>query len=653
MTTNGWIQIVLTVGLGLGLSYPLGLYMARVYEGKLGWFEKILGPFERLMYKIAGVKPGDEMDWKQYAVSMLLFNMLGCLAIYAIQRLQGILPFNPAGLSAVEESSAMNSATSFTANADWQGYGGEVTFSYLTQMMGVATQMFVSSATGMAILVALIRGMKRKEGKHIGNFWVDITRTIFYITMPASVVLALVFIWQGCPQTMAPYKNVTLVQATSYDDPVKDDKGNPVMEEVKDDKGVVVLEPVLDDKGNPVLDDNKRPKMQPKTQQKTKSVPVTEQTIALGPVAAIESIKQIATNGGGFFNTNSAHPYENPTPLTGFLQLIVILLIPPGLCFTFGKMIGDMRQGVAIFAAMTVMFVMPLYFSYNAEAKGNPLLTPLGVDQTAVEASGPSAASASSANPSPVLGLQCGGNMEGKEVRCGIANSALWSIESTTVANGSCNSMYDSFTPMGGFIPLLMIHSGEVIYGGVGVGLYGMLVVVILTVFIAGLMVGRTPEYMGKKIEAFEMKMASFVILIPPIITLVGTAIAVMLEATKVTSSISNPGPHGFSEVLYAYTSASFNNGSAFAGINANTPFYNYSLGFCILAGRYLCAVPALAIAGSLVKKKSVPVSSGTLPTHKPLFNIFLISVVAIVALLNFIPALALGPIVEHLMFGK
>ena len=656
MTTNGWIQIFLTVGLGLGLSYPLGLYMARIYQKRLGWLEKLLGPFERLLYKVCGVKPDEEMDWKQYATAMLLFNLLGALALYAIQRFQAVLPMNPQAFAAVSEDSSLNTATSFTANADWQGYGGESTFSYLTQMVGCTAQNFMSAATGIAILIALIRGMSRKESKHIGNFWVDITRTILYLLLPGSVVLAFIFLWQGMPQTFKAYQTVPLVQSTSYDDPVKDDKGNPVLEPVKDEKGIVVLEPAKDDqgnavlepvkdeKGNPVLDEKQQPKtqpkMQPKMQPKTKPVQVTEQVIASGPIASQEAIKQLATNGGGYFNVNSAHPYENPTPLSGFIQLVVILLIPPGLCFTFGKMMGDMRQGWALVAAMTFMFVIPLYFCVKAEAGGNPLVTPLGVNQQAIEEPG-----------NALVKAQCGGNMEGKEVRCGVANSALWAVESTTVANGSCNSMYDSFTPLGGFIPLILIHSGEVIYGGVGVGLYGMLVVVILSVFIAGLMVGRTPEYLGKKIEAYEMKMASFVILIPPIITLIGTAIAVICDAGKLGPS--NPGAHGLSEILYAYTSASFNNGSAFGGINANTPFYNFTLGFCILAGRYCCAVPALAIAGSLVKKKSVPVSSGTLPTHGVLFNSFLVCVVVIVAALNFIPVLALGPIVEHLQILK
>ena len=636
MTTNGWIQIILTVCIGLALSYPLGLYMARIYEGRLGFMKKLFGPVERLIYWLCGVDPQKEMNWKQYSIAVLLFNFFGCILLYTIQRLQGWLPFNPQALPAISEDCSFNSAVSFVCNADWQGYGGESTMSYFTQFFGVTTQMFLSAATGMAILVALIKGMCRKQTTQIGNFWADITQTVLYILLPFSVVLTLAFMWQGTPQTFQAYQNVALMQPTSYDDPQKDDKGNPVMEPVKDEKGNLVMEQVKNDKGEAVLDENKQPKLQPKMQQKTKTVEVKEQSIALGPVASQEAIKQLATNGGGFFNTNSAHPYENPTPFTGFLQLIAILLIPPGLCFTFGKMINDMRQGWAVFAVMTIMFVVPLYFSYRYEAGGNPVLAPLGVNQGAVEEREKA---------------QTGGNMEGKEVRCGIANSALWSIESTTVANGSCNSSYDSFTPMGGFIPLLLIHSGEVIYGGSGCGLYGMLVVVILTVFIGGLMVGRTPEYCGKKIEAFEMKMAAFCILIPPILTLAGTALATVCDAGK--AGVGNPGAHGMSELLYAYSSAAFNNGSAFGGLNANNVFFNFTLGLCILLGRYGCALPALAIAGSLARKKIVPVSAGTLKTYKPLFGIFLISVVVIVAALNFIPALALGPIVEHLMLPK
>ena len=573
MNIYSLLQIVLFMMVLLALAKPLGLYMAKVYQGERTFLDRVLGPVERFIYRISGIDPKDEMDWKVYAIAMLIFNILGLFFVYALQRLQGVLPLNPQGLGAVSADSSWNTAVSFASNTNWQGYGGEMTMSYLTQMLGLSVQNFVSAAAGMAVLVAFIRGIVRHTTKSIGNFWVDLTRSTLYILLPLSIVLALALVSQGVVQTFSEYKTVNGLQASA------------------------------------------------------------EQNLPLGPAASQIAIKQLGTNGGGFFNVNSAHPFENPTPLSNFLEMLAILLIPAALCYTFGKMIGDTRQGWALLAAMTIIFVALLSVAVWSEQGGNPAFTSMGIDQTQTNI-----------NP--------GGNMEGKEVRFGIVNSTLWATATTAASNGSVNSMHDSFMPLGGLVPMWMMQLGEIIYGGVGSGLYGMLAFVIIAVFVSGLMVGRTPEYLGKKIEAYEMKMASIMILIPVFVVLTGTAVALMSEAGRVT--IYNPSTHGFSEVLYAFSSAGNNNGSAFAGLGANTPFYNTILGFAMLIARYWLAIPALAIAGSLAGKKKVPAGAGTLPTHTPLFIAWLIGVIVIVGALSFLPALALGPIVEHLaVFGS
>jgi len=596
MTWNFALQCALYLLVLLALAKPLGTYMARVYEGKALALDRVLGPVERFIYRLCGTHPDEEMGWKTYAVAMLLFNGAGLLAVYALQRLQGWLPLNPAGLGAVSPDSSFNTAVSFATNTNWQGYGGETTMSYLTQMLGLAVQNFVSAASGMAVLVALIRGLTRRSAETIGNFWVDLTRGTLYILLPLSLIMALALVSQGVVQTFRPYPKVQLVQPTSYDAPVTDPSGKPV----------------LDEKGQP----------------KTQKTPLTEQVLAVGPAASQIAIKQLGTNGGGFFNANSAHPFENATPLSNFLEVLAILIISAALCHTFGAMVKDTRQGWAILAAMTAIFVVLLVVCGVAEQAGTPTLARLGLDLR------PNA-------------TQAGGNMEGKEARYGVVNSALWATATTSASNGSVNSMHDSFTPLGGLVPMWLMQLGEVVYGGVGSGLYGMLVFAIIAVFVAGLMVGRTPEYLGKKIEAFEMKMASMVILMPPALVLLGTAVGVVTGAGR--AGISNPGIHGFSQVLYAFSSASNNNGSAFAGLNANTPFYNTALALAMFFGRYWLKVPVLAIAGSLARKKIVPIGPGTLPTHTPLFVVLLIGVVIIVGALTFFPALGLGPIVEHL----
>ena len=578
MTANGLVQIGLYLVVLIAAAKPLGSYMARVYEGKrivvLDW---VLGPAERFTYRLSGVRANAEMNWKVYTLAVLLFNGAGLLAVYALQRLQGSLPLDPRHFPGVTPDSSFNTAVSFASNTNWQGYGGETTMSYLTQMLALTVQNFVSAATGMAVLVALIRGIARRSAGTIGNFWVDLVRTTLYILLPLSFILALVLVSQGVVQTFSNYKTVH------------------------------VLQPTTDAAGNPV----------------------TEQVIAVGPAASQIAIKQLGTNGGGFFNVNSAHPFENPTPISNFLESLSILLIAGALCYTFGKMVGDTRQGWALLAAMTIVLVVLIMGAYAAEAHGNPRLKALGVDQTA-----------SDTHP--------GGNMEGKEVRFGVANSALWATATTAASNGSVDSMHDSFTPLGGLVPLFMMQMGETIFGGVGSGLYGMLAFVIVAVFVAGLMVGRTPEYLGKKIESFEMKMVSLAILVMPATVLIGTSIAVSTSGGKAT--VFNPGTHGFSEVLYAFTSAGNNNGSAFAGLGANTLFYNTALGIAMLLGRYWIIVPIMALAGSLAAKKVVPAGAGTLPTHTPLFVVLLIGIVILVGALVFIPALALGPIVEHLL---
>jgi potassium-transporting ATPase potassium-binding subunit len=596
VTASGILQLALYLVVLIALAKPLGAYMARVYENRRVALDRVLGPVERLIYRGCGVRPTDEMGWKAYTAAMLLFNCFGLLVVYGFQRLQAVLPLNPQALGAVTPDSSFNTAVSFATNTNWQGYGGETTMSYLTQMLALTVQNFASAAVGMATLAAFIRGFARRSASTVGNFWVDLTRTTLYILLPLSLVLAVVLVSQGVVQTFAPYPRAAVVQPIEYDEPLTDEDGTPV----------------LDDKGQP----------------KTRKAKLAEQLIAVGPAASQVAIKQLGTNGGGFFNANSAHPFENPTPLANFLELLAILVIPAALCYTFGVMVGDPRQGRALLAAMTIIFVGLLTVAVVAEQNGHTLVKQ-GVDHAATP-------------------LQSGGNMEGKEVRFGIATSALWATATTAASNGSVNSMHDSYTPFGGLVPMLMIQLGEVVYGGVGSGLYGMLAFAIIAVFVAGLMIGRTPEYLGKKIEAYEMKMASLMILIPPAIVLVGTAIAVVVPAGK--AGMANPGIHGFSEVLYAFSSAGNNNGSAFAGLSANTPFYNTALGLAMLFARYWLAVPALAIAGSLAAKKIVPPSLGTLPTHTPLFAALLVGVVILVGALTFIPALALGPIVEHLV---
>ena len=575
MTTNGIFQIVAYLAVLVLLAKPLGTFMARVYRREKTFLDPVLGPVERLIYRLSKIDPGEEMDWKQNAVAFLLFNFVSFLVVYGLQRLQQFLPLNPQHFDAVTPDSSFNTAVSFATNTNWQGYGGETTMSYLTQMLGLTVQNFVSAAGGMAVLALFIRGLARHSAKTLGNFWVDLTRSTLYILLPLATVVALVLVSQGSVQNFSPYATAQLLQPTAD----------------------------------------------------TSGAKVTEQVIAMGPAASQIAIKQLGTNGGGFFNVNSAHPFENPTPFSNFLEMLSILLIAGALCYTFGKMVGDTRQGWALLAAMMIILVACIFVAYYSEAQGNPNLSRLGIDQA-------------SSVVSP------GGSMEGKEVRFGIPNSSLWATVTTAASNGSVNSMHDSFTPLGGLVPLVMMQLGEVVFGGVGSGLYGMIVFVIVAVFVAGLLVGRTPEYLGHKIETYEMKMASLLILIMPLTVLVLTALAVVVPAG--TSSIANPGAHGFSEVLYTFTSQGNNNGSAFAGLNANTPFYNLTGGLAMLISRYWLAVPTLALAGSLVRKKIVPISEGTLPTHTPLFVFWLIAVVLIVGALNFFPALALGPIVEH-----
>ena len=581
MTGYGWMQLIAYFAALILLVKPLGLYMARVYQEKRTPLTPILAPLERLIYRLAGIHADDEMDWKTYAGAVLLFSLVGFVFLYLLQRLQGYLPLNPAGMGAVSPDSSLNTAVSFVSNTNWQGYGGETTMSYLTQMLGLTVQNFVSAAAGMAILVAFIRGLTRHNTRSLGNFWVDMTRSTLYILLPLSIILALVLVSQGVVQTLSPYTTANLVQ--------------------------------------------------PQTGQNNQAV--LTQTIAVGPAASQIAIKQLGTNGGGFFNTNSAHPFENPTPLSDFLEMLSILLIPAALCYTFGEMVGDTRQGWAILIAMLVLFTVLAGAAVWAEQSGNPALNRLGVDQTASD-------------------IQPGGNMEGKELRFGPVNSALWATATTAASNGSVNSMHDSYTPVGGLVLLVMMLLGEVVFGGVGSGLYGMLVFVILAVFVAGLMVGRTPEYLGKKIEAYEMKMASLLILIMPLTVLGLTALAVSVSAGQ--SSVLNPGPHGFTEILYAFASQGNNNGSAFAGLNANTVFYNLAGALAMLISRFWLAIPTLALAGSLAAKKKVPTGAGTLSTTSALFIGWLIGVIVLVGALNFVPALALGPIIEHfLMIGR
>ena len=551
----------------LALSWPLGILLARVAEGGrvrgVGWLYRL----ESRLYRAAGIEPGQGMDWKAYAAALLVFNAVGALAVYLLQRVQAWLPLNPQGLGNVGPDSAFNTAVSFVSNTNWQGYSGEQTMSYLTQMLALTCQNFFSAATGIAVVFALIRGFSSKSARAIGNFWVDLTRSILYVLLPLSLVFAVFLMGQGVIQNFSGYRQVQL------------------------------LEPVT-------------------------------QTIAMGPVASQEAIKMVGTNGGGFFNANSAHPYENPTPLTNLAQMVSIFLIPAGLCFAFGRLVGDRRQGWAILAAMTVLFVVLAGSVMVAEHQAYPALQALGVDQQASS-------------------LQSGGNMEGKEVRFGIDASALFAAVTTAASCGAVNAMHDSFTPLGGAVPLVLIQLSEVVFGGVGSGLYGMLIFAIMAVFIAGLMIGRTPEYLGKKIQAYEMKMTAIAILVTPVLVLAGTAIAVMTGAGR--AGVANPGAHGFSEILYAFSSAANNNGSAFAGLSADTPFYNWMLAVAMWFGRFGVIVPVLAVAGSLAAKQRLQTTAGTMPTHGPMFVGLLVAVVVLVGVLNYVPALALGPVVEHL----
>ncbi len=572
----GWVQIVLYFAVLLLCAKPLGIFMAKVLEGQTTLLSRVLGPIERLIYRISGIRPEVEQSWKTYALAAILFNVLGMVVVYGLQRFQGALPLNPAGLGGVSPDSSFNTASSFATNTNWQGYGGESTMSYLTQMLALGVQNFVSAATGIAVVAALIRGIRSREVNSIGNFWADLTRSTLYILLPLSILFSLIFVSQGVVQTFQPYAKAAIVQAT------KDIDGKPV----------------------------------------------TEQVIALGPAASQVAIKELGTNGGGFFSVNSAHPFENPTPLTNFLSVLAILLIPAALCVTFGEMVKDRKQGWAILAAMTLLFAAFLVPCILAEKTGNPFFAQHGLATNA--------------------------NWEGKEARFGIENSALWATATTAASNGSVNSMHDSYTPIGGLMPMGLMQLGEVVFGGVGSGLYGMLVFAIVTVFVAGLMVGRTPEYLGKKIQAYEMKMASLVILIPCALVLLCTAISFVWPSADAgvsqgVKAMANSGPHGFSEVLYAYSSMANNNGSAFAGYGANVPFHNYLGGIAMWLSRFWLMIPVLAIAGSLARKKVVPAGPGTLPTHTPLFVGMLCAIVLIVAGLTFIPALALGPGIEAL----
>ena len=575
-----FIQSSVFIFILLSMIKPLGTYMAKIYEGKPARVNGLLVRFERIIYSFCGINPEAGMTWKTYAIAVMIFNIIGILVLYILQRVQSHLFLNPMEMSPVPPALAFNTAISFVTNTNWQSYSGETTMSYLTQMFGLTVQNFVSAATGMAVLIAIIRGFINRQKETIGNFWVDMVRTILYILLPLSIGLSLVLVSQGVVQTFKPYAKAHLIQT------------------IKTSTG--------------------------------KSVKI--QTIARGPAASQVAIKQLGTNGGGFFNTNSAHPFENPTPLTNLLEMLAILLIPASLCYTFGYMVKDKRQGWALLVAMFIIFIPSLWIVMHFEQKGNPLLNHLNITQKMTR-------------------LQSGGNMEGKESRFGIAGSAIWTVSTTAASNGSVNSMLDSYMPISGMVPMWLMQLGEVVFGGVGSGLYGMLAFVIVAVFIAGLMIGRTPEYLGKKIEAYEMKMAALVLLIPHLCVLIPTAIAVVLPSAR--QAIFNPGPHGFSEILYAFTSAGNNNGSAFAGLSTNTFFYNIALGLSMFFSRYLPMIAILAIAGSLSRKKIVPVSQGTLATHQPLFVIFLVMIVLIVGALAFFPALALGPIVEHLMLVK
>ncbi|HEV7967943.1 MAG TPA: potassium-transporting ATPase subunit KdpA [Candidatus Acidoferrales bacterium] len=583
MTNNGWFQILFFLLVVLALTKPLGAFMTRVFNREKTFLDPVLRPIEKLVYRLTGVDETKEMRWTEYAGAMLLFSGVTMVALYLLERIQNHLPLNPQNLGPVAPDLAFNTAASFTTNTNWQAYVPEVTMSYLTQMAGLAYHNFVSAAVGIALAIAIVRGIARREQDTIGNFWVDMTRATFWVLLPICLLGSLLLVWQGVPQTFKPYSTAQLV--------------DPQTVQTTDASG------------------------------KTTTQVVKEQTIALGPTASQEMIKNLGTNGGGFFNTNSAHPFENPTPLTNLFEMLLIFAIGAGLTYTLGQMTGSPRHGWAVWCAMAILFLVGMTAAYSAEARGNPLVQN----------------SASHVQPS--------GNMEGKEVRFGIANSALWAVVTTDTSCGAVNSMHDSYTPLGGMIPLINMLLGEVVFGGVGAGLYGTIVFIILSVFIAGLMVGRTPEYLGKKIEAFDVKMAMLTVLIHPLLVLSFTAISVVAPKFGL-SALTNTGPHGLTEIFYAYEEAAANNGSAFAGLNANTLWYNTTLATTMLFGRFFMVLPVLAIAGSLVKKKHVPETSGTFPVTTPLFAGLLISVILIVGALTFFPALSLGPILEHLLMN-
>ncbi|MEO7709584.1 MAG: potassium-transporting ATPase subunit KdpA [Caldimonas sp.] len=593
------LQLAIYLALLAAIAWPLGIWLAAVGEGRLPRWLAPVTRLEGLLYRVAGVDAAESTPWRRYAVATVAFNVVGLVAVYVVQRLQGVLPFNPAGFGGVGPDSSFNTAVSFATNTNWQGYAGESTMSHLTQMLVLTGQNFFSAATGIVVVWALIRGFAARSSGRVGNFWVDVTRATLYVLLPLSLVLAVFLVSQGVVQNLDAPRAVTTLEVNAYPQPKTDAAGQPLK----------------DAQGAPVMEDVRSP----------------TQAIAMGPVASQEAIKLLGTNGGGFFNANSAHPYENPTPLSNFVQMLSIFAIPAGLVFAFGRMVGDMRQAWALMAAMALIFVAMVVAVAPVEQGGNPQLATLGVDQ---------AASA----------LQPGGNMEGKEARFGIAASTLFAAITTAASCGAVNAMHDSFMPLGGAVPLVLIQLGEVVFGGVGSGLYGMLVFAVLAVFIAGLMIGRTPEYLGKKIESYDMKMVSIAILVTPILVLAGTAIAVSTGAGK--AGIANPGAHGFSEVLYAFSSAANNNGSAFAGLSANTPFYNALLAVAMWFGRFAVIVPVLALAGSLAAKKRLTTTAGTLPTHGPMFVMLLIGTVVLVGLLNYVPALALGPVAEHVILG-
>ncbi len=591
------LLLVLFLGVLVLCAKPLGSYIADIMEGRPNFAARLGSRLEALIYRVCGIEPGREMAWSEYAIALLLFNILGAFLVYALLRLQAFLPLNPQKFPGVSADTAFNTAVSFITNTNWQSYSGESALGYLAQMAGLAVQNFLSAATGIAVAIALIRGFARHGTKTIGNFWVDLTRCTLYLLLPLSLLLALVLASQGVVQNFAADKDAATIETLTYQNPKTDAAGHPM----------------VDAAGSAV----------------TETATTGTQTLPMGPVASQEAIKQLGTNGGGFFNTNSAHPYENPTPLTDILETFAMFLIAFALTYTFGRMVGDVRQGWVLLITMLILFVPLVLLAFHAEQHGNPLLARDSVDQIASAA-------------------QAGGNMEGKETRFGIAASALWAAVATGTSTGAVNSMHDSLMPLGGFVPMFLMQLAEIAPGGVGTGIYSILMFAVLGVFIAGLMIGRTPEYLGKKIEALEMKLASVFILTTPFVVLIGTAVAVLTDAGR--AGISNPGAHGFSEILYAFTSAGNNNGSAFSGLSANTVFYNVSIGLAMFIGRYWPIMAALAIAGSLAQKKRVPVTEGTMPTHGPLFVALLLGSILLIGVLTYVPALALGPIVEHLM---